>query len=290
MASNNNIGEERRRRLAERGSDRMALITGRINALPPTPPSNTSSPSYSRHGQSMSISAFDSHYEKVGSPLPRHARPHSIASSAFASEFNQDNAGNAEENKQDTSTASRLKHQGGFKYSNFEAKTEDEPEQVLEESKANITKSSSIEKLTECININQAKRLHNWSRNTFFSSRELNFSILASENMRALSSLIIALVVVFYYLISSEGVFASRPIYVVLVTDITIVVYRIYCEKARVSKERQGQMAEAGEDGQNWGDAVKLLERGLVLYQAIRGFFIDCSIYLVVVVCCISLM
>lgn len=195
---------------------------------------------------------------------------------------------NAEENKQDTSTASRLKHQGGFKYSNFEAKTEDEP--LLEDSKAKLTKSSSIEKLTECLNINQAKRLHNWSRNTFFSSRELNFSILASENTRALSSLIIALVVVFYYIISSEGIFASRPIYVVLVTDVTIVVYRIYREKTRVLKERQGQMVEAGEDGQSWGDAVKLLERGLVLYQAIRGFFIDCSIYLVVVVCCISLM
>lgn len=93
MASNNNNnGEERRRRLAERGSDRMALITGRINALPPTPPSITSSPSY-RHGQSMSVSAFDSHFDNVSSPLPRHARPHSLASSAFASDFNQDNAG-----------------------------------------------------------------------------------------------------------------------------------------------------------------------------------------------------
>lgn len=196
--------------------------------------------------------------------------------------------GNAEEHK-DASMASRLKHQGGFKYSNFEAKTEEEP--LLEESKPKITKSLSIEKLTECLNMNQAKRLHKWSRNTFFSSRELNFSILASENTRALSSLIIALVVVFYYVISSEGgIFASRPIYVVLITDVTIVVARIYREKARVLIERQGQMAEAGEDGQSWGDAVKLLERGLVLYQAIRGFFIDCSIYLVVVVCCISLM
>ncbi|MCI52289.1 hypothetical protein A2U01_0073533, partial [Trifolium medium] len=37
MASNN-TGEERRRRITERGSDRMALITGRISALPPTAP------------------------------------------------------------------------------------------------------------------------------------------------------------------------------------------------------------------------------------------------------------
>jgi hypothetical protein len=66
----------------------MALITGRINALPPTAPS--SSPTYSRHTQSMSVSAFDSHFDKE---IPRHTRPHSLASSAFVSDFDQDNAG-----------------------------------------------------------------------------------------------------------------------------------------------------------------------------------------------------
>jgi hypothetical protein len=66
----------------------MALITGRINALPPTAPS--SSPTYTRHAQSMSVSAFDSHFDKE---IPRHTRPHSLASSAFVSDFDQDNAG-----------------------------------------------------------------------------------------------------------------------------------------------------------------------------------------------------
>jgi hypothetical protein len=87
MASNS-FGEERRRRITERGSDRMALITGRINALPPTAPS--SSPTYTRHAQSMSVSAFDSHFDNE---IPRHTRPHSLASSAFVSDFDQDNAG-----------------------------------------------------------------------------------------------------------------------------------------------------------------------------------------------------
>lgn len=99
MASNNG-GEggknERRRRIAERGSDRMALITGRINALPPTPPSTTSSsPTHRghqpRHGQSLSVSAFDSHSDD-GHPLPpRHSRPHSLA--ALSNDFHEDYAG-----------------------------------------------------------------------------------------------------------------------------------------------------------------------------------------------------
>jgi hypothetical protein len=38
----------------------------------------------------MSVSAFDSHFDKE---IPRHTRPHSLASSAFVSDFDQDNAG-----------------------------------------------------------------------------------------------------------------------------------------------------------------------------------------------------
>jgi hypothetical protein len=44
------------------------------------------------------------------------------------------------------------------------------------------------------------------------------------------------------------------------------------------------------EDGDNWVGAVKLLERGLTVYQAVRGIFIDCSVYLVVVICALSLL
>lgn len=197
-------------------------------------------------------------------------------------------SGGAEDNKNDASIASRLKHQGGFKYSNFETKHEEE-EPLIKDSNTipkSKTKSSSKSKQTGSV---EAKKPRSWRKHTFFSSRELNFCILASENTRALSSLIIALLVVFYYTIS-ESILASRPLYIVLVTDVTIVVARIYREKTRFLEEKEGDKGEAGEDGHSWGDAVKLLERGLVLYQAIRGVFIDCSIYLVVVVCCISLM
>lgn len=94
MASNNGGGgkEERRRRIAERGSDRMALITGRINALPPTPPTTTSSHHPARHAQSMSVSAFDSHSDNHDLP-PRLVRPHSLSSSAFNVEYQEDQTG-----------------------------------------------------------------------------------------------------------------------------------------------------------------------------------------------------
>ncbi|KAJ1429080.1 hypothetical protein SESBI_08432 [Sesbania bispinosa] len=316
MASNN---EERRRRIAERGSDRMALITGRINALPPTPPSSTSSPTYrhpARHAQSLSVFAFDSNSDNDNNNQnqlpPRHARPHSVASTAFSVEYNDDHTGRGEDKTDTSNPFARLKHQTGFKYSNLNNFVpEMDVEHLLEDSdtisEANNhqvseadgdkIKSFSVTSSAKDAAVAPLPPLHTQQpkkpgrhRHTFFSSRELNSCILASEKIRALSSLTIALLVVFYYMVS-ESILGSRPLYMVLLTDITIVVARLQLGKAGVLEEETGgEKVEGHGDAQSWGDAVKLMERGLVAYQALRGIFIDCSIYLVVVVCAISFM
>ncbi|XP_019430005.1 PREDICTED: uncharacterized protein LOC109337481 [Lupinus angustifolius] len=307
MASNNGNGgmkEERRRRIAERGSDRMALITGRINALPPTPNSPTSSPTYRQPPRAHSLSYNHSESDNLvdDDHQARHVRPHSL-SPAFYSDYHEDNQigsptarGSAEEKHDASVQSSRLKHQTGFKYSNFEDFNNiGEGESLIQEdSEGDVggakTKPSSVTSRAqnESLDTKKKKKLV-WHKHTFFSSRELNLSILASETTRAICSLIIALLVVFFYMIS-EGIAATRPIYIVLLTDITIVLGRLYREKARVLEETEGENVEAPRDGHSWGDAVKLMERGLVAYQAIRGIFIDCSIYIVVVVCAISFM
>ena len=103
---------------------------------------------------------------------------------------------------------------------------------------------------------------------------------------------------------SSESVVASRPLYILLLTDVTIVVARLYLENRRALEEVEEEKEEAEEeeragtrregarfqdDGQNWTHAVRVMERGLVVYQAFRGVFIDCSVYAVVVICGLSL-
>ncbi|KAE9616150.1 hypothetical protein Lalb_Chr04g0262681 [Lupinus albus] len=308
MASNNGnnggVKEERRRRIAERGSDRMALITGRINALPPTPNSPTSSPTFRQPPRAHSLSYNHSESDNIldDDHIPRHVRPHSL-SPAFYSDYHEDHQigspttrGSAEE-KHDASThSSRLKHQTGFKYSKFDENFNNlgEGESLIQEdSEGDVgakTKPSSVTSRAqnESLDTKKQKKLV-WHKGTFFSSRELNLSILASETTRAVSSLIIALLVVFFYMIS-ERITGTRPLYIVLLTDITIVLGRLYREKARIFEETEGENVEAPRDGHSWGDAVKLMERGLVAYQAIRGIFIDCSIYIVVVVCGISFM
>lgn len=114
--------------------------------------------------------------------------------------------------------------------------------------------------------------------------------------MRIFCALIIAFLVVLSYvdyalfgvnLVKSESVVASRPLYIILLTDVTIVLARmILVRREDVEEER----VVVPQDGHNWVEAVKLLERGLVVYQAIRGVFMDFSVYVVVVICGLSLM
>lgn len=85
----------------------------------------------------------------------------------------------------------------------------------------------------------------------------------------------------------SGSVVASRPLYILLLTDVTIVLARLLSAQ-RSPEEAVDERKAPREENQNWDGAVKVLERGLVAYQTVRAVFIDCSIYMVVVICGLS--
>lgn len=133
-------------------------------------------------------------------------------------------------------------------------------------------------------------------RPNLFSSKRLNSCILESEGTRGCCAFIIAVLVVLSYvgyplfgshIVKSGSVVASRPLYILLLTDVTIVFARLL-NAQRNSEEAVEERKVPKEENQNWDGAVKVLERGLVAYQSIRAVFIDCSIYMVVVICGLS--
>ncbi|XP_007024130.2 PREDICTED: uncharacterized protein LOC18595909 [Theobroma cacao] len=133
----------------------------------------------------------------------------------------------------------------------------------------------------------------------FFSSNRLNSCIIASERTRSFCALLIALFVLLSYIdypllgmniVRSESIVASRPLYIILLTDLTVVLGQMFLDKKGDSEEAENKKAGSQNNRQSWAGAVKLLERGLVAYQTIRALFIDCSIYAVVVICGLSLM
>lgn len=130
---------------------------------------------------------------------------------------------------------------------------------------------------------------------SYFIPKDINSSIISSENTRVFCSIMIALLVVVSYanlprhIVRSKSTIASRPLYVLLVTDLMIVGLRLYFTKQSLTKTAVEKPESSQGDGSNWDEAVKFLEWGLVVYQTLRAIFIDCSFYTVVVVCGFSL-
>ncbi|OMO66773.1 hypothetical protein COLO4_30382 [Corchorus olitorius] len=130
----------------------------------------------------------------------------------------------------------------------------------------------------------------------FFSSKRLNSCIIASERTRSFCALLISFLVLVSYIDfpligRSQSIIASRPVYIILLTDVTVVLGRMFLNKEGEPEDAEDEKAGSNlTNRQNWTGAVKLLERGLVAYQTIRALFIDFSIYAVVVICGLSLM
>ncbi|GFP88882.1 hypothetical protein PHJA_001031900 [Phtheirospermum japonicum] len=125
------------------------------------------------------------------------------------------------------------------------------------------------------------------------SPKEINFSIISSENTRVVCSFVIAVLVVLSHVnlphnvVESKSLIAYRPLYALLLTDALIVAARLalYSE----GKEDDNEIKFKGGNN-NWDGAVKLLEWGLVLHQTVRAVFIDCSCYVAIVVCGLSML
>ncbi|CAN6927907.1 unnamed protein product [Brassica oleracea] len=241
--------EERRRRIMERGSDRLALITGQLHNVDPSSPSFSSSSSTSHqrtYSESFMPQTQSEHRQIQESPS--------------------------------------LKYQ--FKE---EVKPREEP-------KLSTTHQRPIKREPTKPEEARSVKTQIQQPRSFFSSKKLNASIISSERSRSLSSLTIAVFVILLprlNILRSGTILALRPLWLLLLTDCAIVMSHLSMEASGggMSHETEEEVkSKDGSNGENWSDAEKLLERGVVLYQALRGMFIDCSLYMVVVICGASLL
>ncbi|KAE8669911.1 hypothetical protein F3Y22_tig00112215pilonHSYRG00309 [Hibiscus syriacus] len=84
---------------------------------------------------------------------------------------------------------------------------------------------------------------------------------------------------------------SSTPLYIILLTDFTIVLSRLFLDRKEVSVEAEEEKPAASQGDKESLDAtVMLLERGLVAYRTIQALLTDFSIYAVVVICGTSLL
>lgn len=274
--------EARRRKIAERGSDRMALITGRAQNLPPMSPSSSSSSSYS-----PSTIRSSQAEQSLLPPLPNSNRSH----------FRNKTEG-------DVPDKPSMEHTGSSKFSREKAfnyrkgdppllkrdtNTPTMPDPAREEEKKPL--------IPPKMSTSSSTRSKNFLKQmNIYSAKEINSCIVATESTRVFCSVVIALLVVLSNInlpnriVKSTSTIASRPLYILLVSDVAIVMLKLL-QKRRVSEkiEEDDDKIEQRKDGPNWLEAVQILEIGLVFYQMVRALFIDISCYTVVVVCGLSL-
>ncbi|KAK3219745.1 hypothetical protein Dsin_013715 [Dipteronia sinensis] len=292
MNNNNMKSEARRKRIQELGSDRLALITGRIQALPASP----RTPSSYIHARNEST------------PAVFYSQDHETPRTPAFSDYN--NAG-PDKGSIDSTTFKVLKRENSIEYlrsntidigSRVETRMNkiNSDRESMQALATDDTKSEPLQAKSAVQEIsNNEKELlpepTKPNQNKLFSSKRIHYCIIYSQGTRSFCALVIALLVVLSYMdypllniVSSDSIVASRPLYILLLTDVTIVVAQVYLENRRESEEAEAERL-AQEEGHNLVEAIVLMERGLVVYQIIRGVFIDFSIYAVVVICGLSL-
>ncbi|GAB4837374.1 hypothetical protein Ancab_002251 [Ancistrocladus abbreviatus] len=131
-----------------------------------------------------------------------------------------------------------------------------------------------------------------------FTYQQITSAVAATEQLRMFCSLTMAFLVVLSYMgfpiVSSwfiRSIIQFRPLFLVLVTNITFIFQQLIAEKQR-NLEKAGNTAVKSPiaDGfYSWAaDAGKALEVGLMAQSVLSALFMDCSVYAVIVICGLS--
>ncbi|KAL0698100.1 hypothetical protein Bca4012_054222 [Brassica carinata] len=281
MASNSR--EARRRKILERGSDRLAFITGQINGVPPPPSSDPTSLTQSH------LRTSDSSPETIP-PRDQIPTDRETAYQETPSVFVFDDPGcdiaaftSHQENISEASMLSnmdRIIHQSradSLKYTKTlaEAASASDPRETRVQSSpatSSVVDLGASQAFTPLVGI----------VNTI-TPKHVGAAVDASEYARMFSSLLIALLVVLSHLgFSSLGSIVSfRPVFLLLLTDATIVLGRVllshHGDSSSLSRRENSVM-----NGQGIADQVgNALEIVMMMKKIMNAVSMDFSLYAV---------
>uniref|UniRef100_A0A7N1A9M3 Uncharacterized protein n=1 Tax=Kalanchoe fedtschenkoi TaxID=63787 RepID=A0A7N1A9M3_KALFE len=285
MASDLSSREARRKRIVDRGTDRLALITGRIQTLPDAPPTPTPTPPSSVTPRPQSSHSPDADQpihppRPLLEPIPeRNEKVDKVEEPPFTNpDFSNEES---QINKNHAAAA-------------VESRTPDPKPSI--QSSANIF-SESVER-PQSSSVRSVSQPQTWKHMLPFTPKQISSSVTESESLRNFCSFVVATMVVLSYagfpilrcsLIKKVVFF--RPLLLLLLTNITIVVAPLLGEQQQEGAERRVRESdEASAEGpgmaEQLGDA---LEIGLLVQKVVAALFMDCSIYSVIVISGLSL-
>ncbi|PSS17801.1 ATP-dependent 6-phosphofructokinase [Actinidia chinensis var. chinensis] len=283
MATATSSRDARRRRIMDRGSDRLALITGRIQTLP-----SSSSPPESLHSHTDTCPPSISHHHDLGSHEGEDKSSSSLLlqheSAGESGEINADDGQSREQpflHISETSTEA-LRAPPFEVYDGLQS-----PQAV-----------STVQDPPICPPDTQDQLEPQVHRRKFFTPNQISSAIAATECTRVYCTLAAAILVVLSYggfPILGSGITRSliffKPLYLVLLTNVSIVLARLLLKEQkwvdRVEQEANNVSSAGGYDLAE--QAGKALELCLALQNIMGAAFMDCSVYVIALICGLSL-
>lgn len=277
--------EARRRRILEGGSDRLALITGRL----PTPSSSTSHDSVDLSVFSAAAAVSDTNPASSAQPSAVHNeedKPSNYTIPKNDELFNSNQIDGLLSGSREL--LSRKSETLGMpsKAPASEIHAQPEPSRTVRQPPQPSPQGQR----------QSAARLH---LHELFTYQQVSSAVYATEQTRMFCSLAMAFLVVLSHMgfpiVSSSlvrSIIQFRPLFLVLVTNITFILHHLIFEKQR-SSERAGREASkstAGADGYyGWAEeAGKVVEMAFMAQILFGSLIMDCCVYAVIVACGLS--
>ncbi|CAA7410002.1 unnamed protein product [Spirodela intermedia] len=256
--------EARRRKILERGSDRLAFITGQARSLPPSAIDSPATPPPSNRNLSVKTSSDDF---LTGNEFPE------CRSTSPTERETRDRRPSVE-------TFLKNEESNEAAYSVLPSSGEIEPATTDDASHHPVVTTGP----------HPAKR-----QARIFTAQRISSSISASENIRILCAVSIAALVVHScrgHLVISDSIhsiISHKPIYMVLLTDLALVLGLLYTGRWKGKDEADAETTRAQEGG-DWMDQMgKALEVLLIMQKMASAAFADCCLCAVIIICGISL-
>ncbi|KAJ0091660.1 hypothetical protein Patl1_12857 [Pistacia atlantica] len=283
MAANSR--DSRRRKILERGSDRLAFIKGQL----PSPPqqqfnydSKTESPqpliSHETHLSDQITDFTDG--ENKGKNV--------LSGSTLLKEDPVLDAGHNSAHHNGSSEESPLPQQG----------TSIEDSRAPASEVHGVVQSSIFSSTGESESVSTSKEEQQLEpqrcQSRLFTPSQISSAISATEHIRLFCSVAVALLVVLSYvgfpLLGSniiKSIISFRPLYLVLLTNLTIVLSRLLFDNhGGLRRAIRGENNIPSTDAYGWAEqASKALEVGLLAQKVINAIFMDCSVYSIIVIC-----
>ncbi|KAM1200604.1 hypothetical protein ACFX2I_016864 [Malus domestica] len=288
-----NSREARRRKIMERGSDRLALITGRIQTLPPSSSfSSSPPPDPATHSEDT---ALPSRPSISPDQIPRTHVPDQIP--VFTPEIEE--MWSAPSTVQNESPTSQTETHVPGQIPVFTPEIEERRSSsstVQDESPPSTVQNESRPSTVQ--NESRPSSL-SFEKPRLFTASRISGAIEVSERIRIYISMAIAVLVVFSHLgfplLGSKLVktlMGFRPLYLVLVTNVTLVLARIFDS----GQQRHHRVPAGIGEGQTmsgseyeWAERLgKALGIGLLGKKVLDALFMDCAVYAIIVVCGLS--